>query len=72
MHYVLVAGGNSFYEKRGRDGELENPVFLNPVQSGPVFSLPQAPSMPEGRFYNVTDQQDRLFRSTANSAGCIG
>lgn len=23
MHYVTVAGGNAFYEKRGRDGELQ-------------------------------------------------
>lgn len=26
MHYVLVAGGNSFYERRSRDGRLSNPV----------------------------------------------
>jgi len=26
MHYVLVAGGNSFYERRRRDGSLSNPV----------------------------------------------
>lgn len=26
MHYVLVAGGNSFYEKRRRDGSLSNAV----------------------------------------------
>lgn len=25
MHYVTVAGGNAFYEKRGRDGELQTP-----------------------------------------------
>lgn len=23
MYYVTVAGGNSFYEKRGADGELQ-------------------------------------------------
>lgn len=32
MHYVLVAGGNSFYEKRKRDGSLENPVPQTPMQ----------------------------------------
>lgn len=32
MHYVLVAGGNSFYEKRKRDGSLENPVSETPIQ----------------------------------------
>ncbi len=57
MHYVLVAGGNSFYEKRGRDGELENPVPQTPYNLA-YASTPQAPSMPEGPFYNVTDQQD--------------
>ncbi len=25
MHYVTVAGGNAFYEKRGKDGELQTP-----------------------------------------------
>lgn len=25
MHYVTVAGGNAFYEKRGRDGDLQTP-----------------------------------------------
>jgi len=26
MHYVTAAGGNVFYEKRGRDGELQTPA----------------------------------------------
>jgi len=26
MHYVTVAGGNAFYEKRGDDGELQTPA----------------------------------------------
>ncbi|MCX2695381.1 MULTISPECIES: cell wall hydrolase [Ochrobactrum] len=57
MHYVLVAGGNSFYEKRGRDGALENPVPQIPYNLAYV-STPQSPSMPDGPFYNVTSQQD--------------
>ncbi|NTH77201.1 cell wall hydrolase [Rhizobium rhizogenes] len=28
MHYVAIAGGNAFYEKRGRDGELQTPAPL--------------------------------------------
>jgi hypothetical protein len=28
MHYVTVAGGNAFYEKRGADGALETPSPL--------------------------------------------
>ncbi|TCL68255.1 cell wall hydrolase [Rhizobium sp. BK251] len=28
MHYVTVAGGNAFYEKRGSDGELQTPPPL--------------------------------------------
>lgn len=57
MHYVLVAGGNSFYEKRGRDGELQNPVPQTPYNLA-YASSPQSPSMPDGPFYNVTTQQD--------------
>ncbi|WP_343313146.1 cell wall hydrolase [Brucella sp. BE17] len=32
MHYVLVAGGNSFYEKRKRDGSLLHPVPQDPYR----------------------------------------
>ncbi|MCJ9672070.1 MULTISPECIES: cell wall hydrolase [unclassified Neorhizobium] len=50
MHYVTVAGGNAFYEKRDRDGELQTPppkpadeYVLALVQSNPdPFSLIQA------------------------------
>ncbi len=28
MHYVAIAGGNAFYEKRGHDGELQTPAPL--------------------------------------------
>jgi spore germination cell wall hydrolase CwlJ-like protein len=50
MHYVTVAGGNAFYEKRGRDGDLQTPppkpvdeYVLALVQSNPdPFSLIQA------------------------------
>lgn len=41
MHYVLVAGGNSFYEKRRRDGSLESPVPQDPYKL--AFAGPQAP-----------------------------
>ncbi|MBV2142103.1 cell wall hydrolase [Falsochrobactrum sp. TDYN1] len=65
MHYVLVAGGNSFYEKRRRDGSLENAVpqtpyklaYVSPEQSPSVpqaqpsvqVALAQAPKTPEGQ-----------------------
>ncbi|WP_404947093.1 cell wall hydrolase [Rhizobium terrae] len=50
MHYVTVAGGNAFYEKRDRDGELQTPppkpadeYVLALVQSTPdPLSLIQA------------------------------
>ncbi|MCQ1853024.1 cell wall hydrolase [Neorhizobium galegae] len=50
MHYVTVAGGNAFYEKRDRDGELQTPppkpadeYVLALVRSNPdPFSLIQA------------------------------
>ncbi|EUB95950.1 cell wall hydrolase SleB [Rhizobium sp. CF080] len=50
MHYVTVAGGNAFYEKRDRDGELQTPppkpvdeYVLALVKSNPdPFSLIQA------------------------------
>lgn len=42
MHYVLVAGGNSFYEKRKRDGSLLHPVPQDPYR----LAFAGAPSKP--------------------------
>ncbi|AOG53630.1 cell wall hydrolase [Brucella melitensis] len=53
MHYVLVAGGNSFYEKRNRDGSLQSPVPQEPYNLALAYS-PQAPSVPQELSYDVT------------------
>lgn len=53
MHYVLVAGGNAFYEKRNRDGSLQSPVPDAPYNLALAYS-PQSPSTPEGPSYDVT------------------
>ena len=46
MHYVTVAGGNAFYEKRGRDGDLQTPA---PKQSGEyVLSFAQPAPASQG------------------------
>ncbi len=55
MHYVLVAGGNSFYEKRNRDGSLQSPVPDTPYNLALAYT-PQSPSMPQGPSYDVTTQ----------------
>lgn len=41
MHYVTVAGGNAFYEKRGDDGELQTPA----PKSADEYILAYAPHM---------------------------
>jgi hypothetical protein len=41
MHYVTVAGGNKFYEKRDEDGELQTP----PPKSPNEYILAYAPHM---------------------------
>ncbi|OHV82329.1 hypothetical protein LCM4573_18960 [Rhizobium sp. LCM 4573] len=52
MHYVTVAGGNAFYEKRDRDGDLQTPA---PKQSGEyVLSFAQPGSTNEG-LTKITD-----------------
>lgn len=43
MHYVLVAGGNSFYEKRGRDGKLESPLPETPYMLAMASEAPKNP-----------------------------
>ena len=53
MHYVLVAGGNSFYEKRNRDGSLQSPVPQEPYNLALAYS-PQSPSVPQDSSYDVT------------------
>lgn len=45
MSYVAVAGGNAFYEKRGREGELQTPEPM-PV-SQYVLSFAQEPTVEE-------------------------
>lgn len=44
MHYVTVAGGNAFYEKRGDDGELQTPS----PKSADEYLLSYAPHMSSG------------------------
>ncbi|MBB4093724.1 cell wall hydrolase [Ochrobactrum pecoris] len=56
MHYVLVAGGNSFYEKRNRDGSLQSPVPQDPYNLALAYS-PQSPSLPQDPSYDVTLRQ---------------
>jgi len=38
MHYMLVAGGNAFYERRKRDGSLHNPVHDTPYDVAYSFA----------------------------------
>ncbi|WP_375635967.1 MULTISPECIES: cell wall hydrolase [unclassified Bartonella] len=38
MHYVQVAGGNAFYEKRSRDGELQVPTNNRPYDVAYAFA----------------------------------
>lgn len=45
MHYVTIAGGNAFYEKRGRDGELQTPAPL-PAYEVAMNYLPGQSKMP--------------------------
>ncbi len=45
MHYVTIAGGNAFYEKRGRDGELQTPAPL-PSYEVAMNYLPGRSMMP--------------------------
>ncbi len=60
MHYVLVAGGNSFYEKRRQDGTLESPLPEAPYNVAAAYE-PKNQSVPEN-IYDVTGtgKGDRL------------
>lgn len=52
MHYVLVAGGNAFYEKRRKDGSLESPLPQTPYNIAAAYE-PKDQSMPAS-IYDVT------------------
>lgn len=47
MHYVQVAGGNAFYEKRGRDGQLQVPVNDAPYDVAFAFSQERSGNVPQ-------------------------
>jgi spore germination cell wall hydrolase CwlJ-like protein len=44
MHYVAVAGGNAFYEKRAQDGTLETPAPL-PAYEVAMNYVPEQPAI---------------------------
>ncbi|MCL6229937.1 cell wall hydrolase [Bartonella bilalgolemii] len=46
MHYVRVAGGNAFYEKRLHDGSLQVPVNDRPYDVAFAFSQERSDDMP--------------------------
>ncbi|MBB6261127.1 spore germination cell wall hydrolase CwlJ-like protein [Paenochrobactrum gallinarii] len=56
MHYVLVAGGNAFYEKRNKDGSLQSPVPTEPYNLAMIYT-PQNQAVPSDKAYNVTTPQ---------------
>lgn len=62
MHYVLVAGGNSFYEKRRKDGSLEAPLPETPYNVAAAYE-PRNGSMPE-RVYDVMDTGTAVAANT--------
>lgn len=62
MSYVAVAGGNAFYEKRGRDGELQTPQPM-PAEDY-VLSFTQqpttTPALAVAEITTATEQPDML------------
>lgn len=60
MHYVLVAGGNSFYEKRRKDGSLESPLPDTPYNLAAAYE-PRGQSVPDNA-YNVTEPTGKADR----------
>lgn len=47
IHYVQVAGGNAFYEKRGRDGELQVPTNDAPYDVAFAFAQEKNGNAPQ-------------------------
>lgn len=57
MHYTVVAGGNAFYEKRNRDGSLQNKVSTEPYNLAMIYTphdKSHGKSMRDDEHYNVT------------------
>jgi len=48
MHYMLVAGGNAFYERRKRDGTLHNPVHDTPYDVAYAFAQEKNSDVKQG------------------------
>ena len=47
IHYVQVAGGNAFYEKRGRDGQLQVPTNDAPYDVAFAFAQERSGNVPQ-------------------------
>jgi len=62
MHYVLVAGGNSFYEKRRRDGSLTVPVNDETYNVAYAFAQDRGEISPAANMLNsaVAPQLDNV------------
>ncbi|WP_182417996.1 cell wall hydrolase [Bartonella sp. HY038] len=58
MHYTLVAGGNAFYEKRGRDGNLQLAVNDQPYNVALAFAQEKNGAAPKF---------DRIIRQEAEA-----
>lgn len=67
MHYVLVAGGNSFYEKRGRDGKLESPLPETPYMLAMASEAPKNPVSVE-RIENIITENAPVAEAVQTAA----
>ncbi|MEZ2219573.1 cell wall hydrolase [Rhizobium sp. RCC_161_2] len=65
MHYVAIAGGNAFYEKRGRDGELQTPAPLPAYEVAMNYVSPQGMSATQSPFILPETRQVQQSPSVA-------
>ncbi|EJF98882.1 hypothetical protein MEI_00049 [Bartonella vinsonii subsp. arupensis Pm136co] len=57
MHYVRVAGGNAFYEKRSRDGSLQVPTNDRPYDIAYAFAQEHSANAPSFLDANTVSQE---------------
>lgn len=65
MHYVAYAGGNAFYEKRGRDGELQTPAPLPAYEVAMNYVPGQGMSATQSPFMLPETQQVQQVSAVA-------
>ncbi|WP_455474295.1 cell wall hydrolase [Bartonella sp. B30(2025)] len=71
MHYVRIAGGNAFYERRARDGSRQVPANNRPYDVAFAFAQERAGNVPSFTDENLVTNSDVKIEEKQNTSIAI-